>query len=97
VFHILAGRSNTVNSRTAAAILDLEPYRDPDPLDVQPLAAAIEATGRPLTELLPDVADRRGYYRALRAGVISEPLADRLAIRALSQPLELIYNFEVSA
>lgn len=90
VFHIMAGRQQSVNSRTAAAILALEPYAKPDLLDAAPLVAAVEATGRPLVELMED-ADRRGYYRARQSGVITETLADRIAIRALGLPLELIY------
>jgi hypothetical protein len=99
VFHILAGRSKQVNSRTAAAILALEPYGEPGLIDVGPLVAAIKTTGRPLVELLPDPSDRRAYYRAARAGVISEPAADRLTIRALGVPLELLYPdlFEVAS
>jgi len=92
VFHIMAGRSRSVNSRTAAAILALTPFGDPCMLDAGPLLAAVESTGRPLTELLPDRSDQRAYYRARRAGTVSETAADRIAIVALGLPLELIYG-----
>lgn len=92
VFHIMARRSTAVNARTAAAILALEPYREPDRLDPAPLLHAIRARHTPLTRLLPDPADRRALQRAIRSGWISEPIADRIAIVALGLPLELIYG-----
>ena len=92
IHHIMSRRSTSVNSRTATAILALEPYRDPAVLDVGPLVAALEATGQLLTVLLPDRSDQRAYYRARRSGTVSEPIADRLAITALGLPLELIYG-----
>lgn len=99
VHHILAGRSRAVNSRTAAAILALEPLGEPKHLDAQPLIAAIRATGRPITGLLASQADRRAYYRAANDGIVSEPVADRIAIAALGVPLELIYTdlFELAS
>ena len=96
VHHILARRSNTVNSRTATAILALEPFAGPRMLDAAPLVAAIEAPGIPLTRLLGPT-DRRAYLRARKDGQIREDMADRLAIRALGWPLELIYDLEETA
>lgn len=91
VFHILAGRSRSVNSRTAAAILALEPYGEPRTLDAAPLVAAIRALQVPIARLIVDDTDRRAFYRAERSGSVTEPVADRLAIVALGTPLELIY------
>ena len=92
IFHIMSGRSNAVNSRTASAILALEPYIAEGLLPTGPLEQAMAASGRPLMQLLPDPSLRRGWQRARRRGHIAEGYADRIAIVALRMPLEVIYD-----
>ena len=57
-----------------------------------PLEDWISADGRNIVDLIPDPSLRRAWYRALRAGRIAEPVADRIAISALRMPLEVIYD-----
>ena len=89
-WHLRSGRQQSVNRATADKITALPLATERRWLDPGPLAAAFSDTLRPLTALL-DVNDRRVFYRAVREGRISEEVADRLAIRALGAPLELIY------
>ena len=89
-WHLRSGRQKQVNRRTADAILSLPVSSGHRWLDPAPLAAALKATGRPLAQIL-DVGDRRCFYRALDERRITESMADRIAVRALGMPLELIY------
>lgn len=57
-----------------------------------PLERWLAADGRNIGDLIPDPSLRRAWYRALRAGQIAEPVADRIAISALRMPLEVIYD-----
>jgi len=87
----------TVNSRTADAILSLDPPVDlrTVTLDAGPLVAAIDGAARRrnigLIELLPD-RDRKAYYRMRQTGKVTADLADRIATTALGMQLELIYG-----
>ena len=89
-WHLRSGRQQSVNRATADKITALPLAAERRWLDPGPLADAFSDTLRPLTALL-DVNDRRVFYQAVREGRISEEVADRLAIRALGAPLELIY------
>lgn len=99
LYQLRSGRQQTVNPRTAGAILDLEPYRGPERLPAGPLVDAIRTRQghRRLTELLPNVEDRRAFYRAADSGTVTEPIADRLAIRALGLTIEAIYGWQAVA
>ena len=66
-------------------------------LPAGPLVAAVEACRRPLRDLLPSNTDRTAFYRARKTGQVSEPTADRLAIRALGWTLWEIYDAEMLA
>ena len=85
-------RARWVNSRTADAILSVEPLPGRIILDSGPLVDAIRARKTPLARLLDDPSDQRAYFRALNHGTVSDDVADRLSIRALGLTLEELYG-----
>ena len=91
-WRILGGHVLAVNSRTASALLSVQPLRGPIKLDAGPLVAAIEARPGPVTEKLQTDTDRRAYYRALKDGEVTDVMADRLAVRVLGLTLDEIYG-----
>jgi hypothetical protein len=90
-WHILTGKNQQVNPRTAAALLAVEPLVHTIVLDVRPLSAAVRARGVPLSQLL-DEADRRSFYRAEESGQITDAAADRIAVRACGLTLDEVYG-----
>jgi hypothetical protein len=74
---------------------------DYDLVDAQPLVDAIlhrveqlqHQTDRwvGVKTVIVDDADRRAWYRARKAGVIREVIADRLCIRALGRTIDEVY------
>jgi hypothetical protein len=60
-------------------------------LDAGPLIEALNATGEPIVNLV-SVADRRAFYRARKTGVVSDLIADRIAVQVLGRTLDEIYG-----
>lgn len=97
IWHLKSGRQKSVNSRTATAILALQPFGQPAvDLDPTPLLRHLEVARR-AGRLTLSPTDRRALDRAVKAGRISEPLADRIAVKALGLTVENIYGLEVAS
>ena len=94
LWHIMAGKVASVNSRTAEAILSLDPLGSTVMLDSGPLVAAIEATGQPVTHVLADESDRRAFYRARETGTVTDAAADGLLVRGRGLTLEEVYGHD---
>ena len=62
-------------------------------LPAAPLLDALDARGVVIP--VEASADRRAYYRAHLSGYVCDAIADRIAIRWLGLPYELIYGPEV--
>lgn len=91
-WRILGGHVQAVNSRTASALLSLEPLRGTIMLDAAPLVEAIESRPGPVTVKLQNDTDRRAYYRAMDSGEVTDVIADRLAVRVLGLTLDELYG-----
>lgn len=97
IWHITAGKVRSVNSRTAAAILSLQPFGQPDlRLDPAPLLRHLQVARRAGRVRL-NPADRKAIERAGRDGWITEPVADRIAVRALGLTIDEIYGLDIEA
>lgn len=86
-----------VNRRVAAAIADVHASLDERPLTIDsgPLVAALRTRlhGRMLSTMTEP--DRQAYMRAARTGHVSEKIADRLSVRYLGHPPELVYGCDL--
>lgn len=91
-WRIVGGMVTRVRRATAISVADLY-----ESLELVPtMIPSVEIVGRirrihagRLNTVMDD-ADRRAFYRAEESGVICERIADRLAVRYLGLPLELI-------
>jgi hypothetical protein len=94
-WYITSGRSKSVNSKTAAAIFSLEPLtKEHRKLDSGPLTRFIRDSGKPIYGTFNDT-EAKAFFRAEREGVITEAMADKLAIKALGLTIEEIYGDEL--
>jgi hypothetical protein len=92
LWYVTSGRSKNVNSKTATALLSIDPLPGAQLLDVTPLVEAF-ATRKTNMSSLPAAA-RRAMYRAKRTGTITETMADLLAVKHLNLTLEEVYGFD---
>lgn len=91
LWHLNSGRQRTVNARTAAAILAVEPIGGTLTIDAGPLVEAIERRRVQIASAL-EPTDARAYYRARQRGVITDEVADRICVRALGLTLTEVYG-----